>query len=259
MGHSEAKYAFIVGNGRSGTHMLARLLGQIPLFDDLVGGRENGYVFKLASSILKRSELNVGDIKTLIARLRKLNSLAEAPIFLDQTHVLHWYDTYLSQELKPNYLMLLRDPIAVINSTMLHKGAKEWLRDDSANEYFLGRDLSCGDWRLLDDTSLAALRWVANIEKFAEIRTNKDARSILIQYEDFSSSCEPQMQRILEFLGYSDFEYEIDFEFRNSSLEKFTISRFKQKERILSLISSALVKAREDEELMELMRVYGVD
>ena len=68
---------FVVGTGRSGTHFLTRTLITHRGLDDLVGGRENPFVFKRVEGLAVSLETSASDLVDVLKRYRVLSAASQ--------------------------------------------------------------------------------------------------------------------------------------------------------------------------------------
>lgn len=247
---------FIVGNGRSGTHMMASVLNEYNDFNDLTNGRENGYVFPFAVDLIKQ-KCGAENRSELLNRYCKLRSLVKNEVYFDQTHIVHWFHNDLIG-LNPKYIMMIRNPFGVIASTMKHKGVESWLKDDPPNDEFVGKNLYDGNWNKLSVEFRAALRWVANIEQFAKIREKYKKNSYIVQYELMGTDYRRIVRDIHTLCGLDFVEKPQKFKFHNESIVKYKDLDC-DFNKLKIFISDHIKIARNDADIIRIIGEYGIE
>lgn len=211
-GAGQAKIISIVGNGRSGTHYLTKLIAKNPDITDLNNGRENGYIFKLMQNVATGEKTELSEKEKIIQRYNKLKTLSDKKYIVDQTHIAHWLSEELILQLDIKLLGLVRNPFAVAASAIKHKGAAGWdLR--ARNKRFYGGDLIGYDQEKPIELRLL-YRWYANIERLTYL---KDV--LIIKYEDLQNDRERTLSRIEERYQLKKFQITSDFD--DQSLTKY--------------------------------------
>jgi len=194
---------FIVGNGRSGTHWLARTLKSHPNIRATIE-------YKPIFSIVTKMALDPPSQNRLYWKLvlRYMWEILKSypNHYLDKSHPNIW----LAERLKRTFSGALfvgieRDPYATIASMILHDGVntlhKRWREFPIPNK-FLGIDKENKD--IYDNLPIAknfALSWLSHHDRMNELRSVLGTSLKVINYEHFAKEPQKIIEDLRKFLG----------------------------------------------------------
>jgi hypothetical protein len=180
------KYIFIVGTGRSGTHLLARSLASSQLIDANI---EDSKFFKmLTNAAIHRTEIKENDILKLINDYKSFLSSSEFKLVLDKTHPNLWLIDLIDKVIDNAYFIgIKRNAYSTINSMLKHEGVLSWYNkiDLEKSNKFLGiNEENKSYFKNLPLESKCALRWKSHNDELSIIN-NSNSNFLLIDYEEF--------------------------------------------------------------------------
>jgi len=120
------KCIFIVGTGRSGTHLLCRTLCSFERATDLMGGVEDPKTLgPTALAAISGCPIHERVYSTITKKCREANESGR--VYVDQTHPLLWFVESLSEIISESIFIFPWRPNEQILASMLkHKGVLEW-------------------------------------------------------------------------------------------------------------------------------------
>jgi len=125
---------FIVGCGRSGTHLAANFFESS---DEVKIRYENTNEFT-ASSIAIQKNFSNASVDTII---KGYHNLQKTDVIIEKNHVTMWfYDKIIQEFPQSKFIYILREPYQIINSMKSHGGVQHWydIMDMSQKNKFLG-------------------------------------------------------------------------------------------------------------------------
>jgi len=177
-----ARYAFVVGTGRSGTHFLARVLGTHPRVTDPFGGEED------RALLLRATEAALDGRTRLPARnlwrYRRAGLKARGLTYLDQHHPNLFFVPDIARRLRgARFVALWRDDVAVVASMLNHEGARDagvrvWFETAARRPWpnpFLG-PVDLATFEAMSLVEKCALRAVAHKTAMHRLRGREDVR-----------------------------------------------------------------------------------
>ena len=196
---------FIVGSGRSGTNLLARLIGSYENIFDPLGGRENNkLLYTLAKSAIYHRNLPARAQRYYDSALKN-----DVGIFIDQHHPNLFFIDQLYQRY-PNAIFIFPNrPLAQVVASMLrHDGVMAWLTYAKKKHYQIGRRLpfpnqffglqKYKDLDEFDDYMLCARRVIAHKQYFALKIKEYGNRLRVAHYEKFVSDPQFTLERLFD-------------------------------------------------------------
>lgn len=190
---------FIIGCGRSGTHLLADCL-QGP---DTVVMKEERPQFPW-SIAMARNTARQKDLYPLLAEhYRELKERHEPKLFVDKTQPNMWIAEKLADEFPTaKFIGIERGILPVVSSTLLHDGF-------ALNIMFsLSFSMPCPFFGIFDYTwyelpieQQYALRWVAHRVEMERLRKVLGDRLVVVQYEDLVNWPLDTVDKLEEFIG----------------------------------------------------------
>lgn len=175
--------AFIIGHGRSGTHMLAGCLDSSP---DTIVNIERGSVWKNSVGSCRDYKHRSKYIQRLIKDYSSL--ISSSKLFIDKSHTNLWNKKELAQAFPRSiFISIYRGPLAVVSSMLEHKYTAEWCREwekCGIPNPFTGVTLSNQEYYAsLPIESRCAMKWLSHHRE--SMRINGHGNVISIMYEDF--------------------------------------------------------------------------
>lgn len=204
--NSSGRGLFILGTGRSGTHFLTQCLISHPEFTDLMGGKENPYVFRDVVDLALNNCRDAEKIQRVLKKYKQLMKVASPKIFVDQSHPNLWLADKIAENIPGSmFVGIIRDPFSVAYSTTQHAGVSGWF--DKWESFplpnpFLGigvADREC--YVTMSIAEKSALRWISHVKRLGELKPILGDRLVIVNYEDLCNAGEDQMRRISEFLN----------------------------------------------------------
>src|SRR6056297_3920847 len=123
------KIIFVLGTGRSGTHLLGRTISSHPLIEGYI---EDPGIFHPSVNIAVKQDISSNiyiDIqkRRVIKKYKKLLKQSSAEILLDKTHPVIWFAEYLMNKL-PNsqFVGIIRNQYQTVSSMLNHPGVLSW-------------------------------------------------------------------------------------------------------------------------------------
>ena len=196
---------FILGMGRSGTHFLARALGQ---HEGIAVNIEDRVIFPaiVSAGLYPRRERFLLPAIELGLRIRHAQV---APAHLvDKSHPALWLAEALARRLPSSrFIGLVRSPYATVASALRHKGVSGWhdnWRDYPIPNRFLGisEDVA-SEYDSLTRVEQLALRWRAHTDELRRLEGLFGARMLLMKYESLVLRPEDELERVARFLQLS--------------------------------------------------------
>jgi hypothetical protein len=238
------KIIFIIGTGRSGTHLIGRTVASHP---DIEGHIENPNHFMLSAYIAAYQDILPNFItqqlkRNLVKRYNALLSASHHNFILDKSHANIWLAEYLTNAM-PNALFVgvLRDPLPTVSSMMQHKDVMSWYKKIPQRwpNRFLGitkDNVAC--FRKLSLEQKCVLRWQSHKRELIRLQNVIPAkRLMLINYEEFLIDPGPHLDKLANFI-------EIENRYQYESLQLESLDKWQnglsplQLENIQALIST---------------------
>lgn len=233
-----ARYCFIVGTGRSGTHFLTSLMLSHPRIEDTLSGKENKAVLQRATRAVLANRLAAPLRNILYYRLSKLK--VGSKVFLDQSHPNLHFVEHLDRHLAGSrFIALWRDTRAVVASMLLHKGVLSWYAEADKlpfPNHFLGpvpREIFFS----LSDAEKCALRVVHHKNVIASLSRATIAAFKVQCYEDFAGDLLSEANALFAFCDLPPLG-SLPIEFKAESLEKWKHQLSKEQVRAIDDIEA---------------------
>ena len=192
---------FVVGTGRSGTHFVTDCLIKSRDVTDLTGGKENRWLFDDVAAIAT-GRRPASEVRNVIRKYRLMRLVAPTKVLVDQSHSSLWFSDELAAAIpRSRFVAMVRDPRAVVASMLQHHGVRrrteEW-QDYPFPNPFLGIDeQNRDDFERASLAGKCAYRWVAHIERIAELLDRHPGRTTVVAYEQLVTDPLGEMARVL--------------------------------------------------------------
>lgn len=230
------KYIFILGTGRSGTHLLARSIGSCSEVDANI---ENSEYFKLLTyAAIFRSEKKDEEIECLIIKYKSFLQKSNSRVILDKTHPNLWLID-LIDKVFPNsyYIGIKRNVYATVNSMLNHQGVLDWYNeiDLTKPNKFLGiTEENVEEFKLLPLESKCALRWRSHNKEL--LRLSKEKKNfLLINYEEFYKDLDSLSNKLNKYLN-EDFKFNFEELNQDGDVKWKTMLSLEQIENIVKVL-----------------------
>ncbi len=223
---SDKKIFFIIGTGRSGTHLLGRTIQSHPKVKGFI---EHPSYF-IISAVLAATQDILPFIQQplrnlLVKRYQNLLLNDSHSYFMDKSHTNLWTAEFLSKKIPEAFLIgIYRDLLPTVSSMLKHGDVMRWYRilPQWMPNRFLGIDkYNKSRFRKLSLEEKCVLRWSSHkkeLERLASVLSEE--KFLLIKYEDFMSSPEKHLANIAEKSG-------IDNQFNHENLNDESLTKWK--------------------------------
>lgn len=201
------KIVFVIGTGRSGTHLLGRTISSHPLIE---GHIEDPSLFHPAVNIAVKQDI-VSPVYIAIQKFRlakKYKSLlrnSSADILLEKSHPVLWYADYLKRKVPGSYFAgIIRNPFQTVSSMLNHEGVMEWyskLPQDKPNRFLGITKENKSYFKDLPMESKCAYRWISHRKELTRLKDILKDRYLLFEYDDFLNHLDRYLEELSEFIG----------------------------------------------------------
>jgi hypothetical protein len=202
----KARPVFIVGCGRSGTHLLARSLSAHPLVRARI---ETEPIFGLSTAIALNAQSEKVAFEHLVRCYRAELRRSRGRIFLDKSHPNIWIAEKLKSEFpESRFIGIERNAYATVASMLKHRGVLEWharWKEFPVPNRFLGIAAETASrYEGLPLASKCALRWVAHRDRLAALRRTLGEEILVLSFEQLSNEPSACMRRLQLFLNLDE-------------------------------------------------------
>lgn len=209
------KIIFVLGTGRSGTHLLGRAISS---HSEIEGHIEDPRTFHLATRIATEQDLQ-HSLKTLAMRqvlyyrYGGLLKQSSKDLMLEKTHPNIWLAEHLAQKFpQAKFVGIYRGVYPTVSSMLLHDGVMGWYEKLPQNKVnrFLGITKNNVDYfDELPIESKCALRWKAHKDELNRLKSVLGDRFKLYNYEEFVKTLDRHQDDLADYLGI-DNEFDIE-------------------------------------------------
>lgn len=200
-----AKFVFIAGTGRSGTHLIGRSVGSHP---DIEARIEAGS-FSLLSDIAARQDFDAGlviSIKKalLILRYRLMALLGKRQYILEKSHPSLWLCEELLRSLPGSkFVGVWRDVEPTVASMLRHRGVQSWyekLPQDRPNRFLGITEKNKRQFAALSLEEKCALRWLSHRVEILRLERLYPDRFLSVNYDRFVLAQQEVLSEVAQFL-----------------------------------------------------------
>jgi len=219
------KIIYVIGTGRSGTHLLGRTIGSHPLIE---GHIEDPEFFHPAVNIAVKQDIaGKGYIalqkRRLLWNYKKLLRRTSSNYILEKSHPVIWFSEYLMRKLDNSlFIGIIRNPYQTVSSMLNHSGVLSWysaLPQDKPNRFLGITRENKSFFKDLPIESKCTYRWISHREELYRLQKVLKDRYFLFQYDDFLLNHEEQLDQLSTFLNIENrFSSE---ELKTTSLDKW--------------------------------------
>lgn len=220
------KIIFVLGTGRSGTHLLGRTISSHPLIE---GHIEDPKLFHPSVNIAVKQDISSKiyiDIQKhrVIRKYKKVIKNSSAEILLDKTHPVIWFAEYLMNKL-PNsqFVGIIRNSYQTVSSMLNHPGVLNWYETlplDKPNRFLGITEENCSFFKDLPIESKCAYRWVSHKKELQRLQSVLKERYILFDYDNFLINMDENLEKLSDFL-------KIKNEFNPEALKTESLDKWK--------------------------------
>jgi hypothetical protein len=180
---------FVVGTGRSGTHLVTQCLIGHRQIVDFAGGKENPLVFGL----ITQAALDFSRAVPLLEKARKrydaLVRLAAPNWLVDQSHPNIWFaDSWAKIYPQAHFIGIIRNPFSVIASMMRHRRVRAWAelweKFPVPNALLGISEENRSTYAGMTLLERCALRWIVHYKRLEELRGLLASRMSIVVYEE---------------------------------------------------------------------------
>ncbi|WP_178989003.1 sulfotransferase family protein [Winogradskyella schleiferi] len=192
---------FIIGSGRSGTHLLGRTVGHIAEVEAFI---EDPKLFKKVTDVAINPNRKKSDIKKILKLYNSVFRQTNKSFVLEKTHPNIWLvEEILDYFETAKFIGIKRNVYATIASMLNHKGVLEWYNILPLNQVnpFLG--ITEKNYELFKDLPLeskCALRWKSHYDRLTYLETKFPENVLVVDYEDFYNDYNGLMIKLERFL-----------------------------------------------------------
>jgi hypothetical protein len=190
---------FIIGNGRSGTNWLSRLLAGA---EGTELYREDPRFFPLAVDIAVRRQQH--KLPELLKRYDK--HLSTTKVNIEKSHPVLWFAEKVA-EARPRarFISIQRDPVQCVASTMQHGGTRGWLErweELPRPNPFLGLGEENVEWyRELSVLERAAVRWASHARRLRWLKKALGPRLLCVDFTQLVERQHVEVRRLSRYIG----------------------------------------------------------
>lgn len=200
----DKKLIFVIGSGRSGTHLIGRIIGSHPEVDAYIEDeRTFTLVTKIATQQVKRGKVN-----KLIKTYKKVFSKSEYPIILEKSHPNIWLVEELLEAFPDaKFVGIYRDVYSTVSSMLKHEGVSQWFKVLPQNEVnpFLGiTKENVSDYIKFSIEEKSALRWLSHKEQLEYLAEKYPLSVMNIYYNDLLTDQTEWLTKLSHFLDLSN-------------------------------------------------------
>ena len=216
---------FVLGTGRSGTHLLGRTISSHP---EIEGHIEDPDYFHHAVNIAIKQDIKNNvyiriQKKLLLRKYKLLFRKTEAQYILDKTHPVLWFAEFLKDKL-PGALFtgIIRNQYQTVSSMLNHSGVLKWYSSLPQNKpnRFLGITLDNKSYfHTLPIESKCALRWFSHKKELERLKGVLGDRYILFDYDHFLQHMDENLDNLSKFLNVKN--HFTPEELKTESLDKW--------------------------------------
>ncbi|QGH36254.1 sulfotransferase [Gracilibacillus salitolerans] len=217
----DTRKIFVLGSGRSGTHLLGYVLDSHHLINATI---EKPKIFTMATTIALNKEKKERLLPNLVRKYKIEHAKVAPKHYVDKSHSNIWISEELSS-IFPNakFIGIQREPYSVVASMLKHEGVLRWQKNWSdfpiPNEFLGITTENVSEYESMAPEERAALRWCSHAKKMDELKLSLGNRLMVINYESLVKNPEPCLVNIAKFLElHSPFP---PYKMKIESLEKW--------------------------------------
>ena len=201
------KIIYIMGTGRSGTHLLGRTVSSHPLIE---GHIEDPDYFHPAVNIAVKQDISsqwyIGIQKyRLLRKYKSLIKQSSSDFILTKSHPVIWFSEYLMNKLdNALFIGIIRNQYQTVSSMLNHSGVQEWysmLPQNKPNRFLGITEENKSYFNDFPLESKCAYRWLSHKKELQRLQNVLKDRYLLFDYDDFVTHLDDHLQKISDFLN----------------------------------------------------------
>ncbi len=194
------KIIFVIGSGRSGTHLLGRTFEKNEEIDAFI--EEENFFFPIAQMAVGGKDKT--GLKKIFKQYKKVFSKSKKEYILEKTHPNIWFVEDLAEYFpEAKFIGIKRNVFATVSSMLQHEGVLSWYKRlplDQVNPFLGITEVNKNDFADLPLESKCALRWKSHSERLDALAVAFPEKVLVIDYEEFYNEYEPLMDKLKTFL-----------------------------------------------------------
>ncbi|MCR9183581.1 MAG: hypothetical protein NXH73_11705 [Flavobacteriaceae bacterium] len=184
----DKKVVFVIGTGRSGTHLIGRTIGSSSKVDAHIESTD--FFNKFTQLAVNFENVNTQEVFfNLLESYNKFLKKSSKNIILEKTHPLIWFAENIKEKMENAYFIgIKRNCYATVSSMLKHKGVLNWYDqlDQTKPNRFLGiTEQNKNSFKNLPIESKCALRWKSHTDELFRLKSVLGDRYLLVDYESF--------------------------------------------------------------------------
>ncbi|WP_271855509.1 sulfotransferase [Patiriisocius marinus] len=217
----DKKLIFIIGSGRSGTHLLGRTLASNELVESFI---EDKKFFDPITKLATGQDKNTANYQKILKNYKKHFSRSKKNIILEKTHPNIWFvEDLINYFPEAKCIGISRNVYATVSSMLNHSGVLSWYKilDLNIENQFLGITKENKDWfKDLSIESKCAYRWISHIKRLNHLKKTYPQSVKVIDYDLFYDDQPRLIEDIKSFIG-------IDIDLKAEPLKKAGTEKWK--------------------------------
>lgn len=195
------KRIFILGTGRSGTHLLGNVLGgSTEIYTNVEKWPIFGWVTMAAIEKRKRKIL-----LPFIVLYYWLRPIFLKKHFMEKSHPNIWLiESYLKYIPGCYMIGIARDPHETVSSMLLHEGVMRWIynwdRYSIPNDFLNINEKNIDEYRNMSLASKCTMRWISHKRKLNMLSNKYPQKFLLVDYDNLLKNTHAELVRIAKFL-----------------------------------------------------------
>lgn len=220
----DKKVIFIVGTGRSGTHLIGRTLGSDLKVEAFIESTDFFQRFT-ELAVQPNSSIVFKELKRVIESYKEFLNSVDKNIILEKTHPNLWHAEALATAIPNSYFVAIkRNVYATVSSMLEHGGILNWyskLPLDKPNSFLGITPENSAYFKDLPIESKCALRWKSHMKEIKRLEDVLQKNYLVIDYEDFYTPSSDFLHQISEMLSET-------FNFKTEKLNEDGKDKWKQ-------------------------------
>ncbi|MFO8234693.1 MAG: sulfotransferase [Bacteroidales bacterium] len=221
------KIIFVIGTGRSGTHLLGRTISSHSLIE---GHIEDPALFHPAVNIAVKQDIAnplyiVAQKYRLIKKYKSLLKKSEADFILEKSHPVMWFSEYLKNKIPGSlFVGILRNPFQTVSSMLNHEGVLEWyskLPQDKPNRFLGITEENKVFFKDLPLESKCTYRWLSHRQELTKLKDVLKDSYLMFEYGDFLEHIPDYLEKLSKFIGVNN-------RFTPENLKKESMDKWKE-------------------------------